>query len=105
MIGGQPLLVGRFFFEATFGSWAAFSDTLVKATPLILVGLACTVAFTMKLWNIGAEGQFYLGAFGASLVVLVPLVPPDSPRYRCHRQMIIMGLLFGAAVGVSFPAF
>ena len=57
------------------------SDTLVKATPLILVGLACTVAFRMKLWNIGAEGQFYIGAFFASLVVvLLPIVPADSSR-------------------------
>ncbi len=51
MIGGEPLRVGKYFFEATFGSWAVFSDTIVKATPLILVGLACTVAFKMKLWN------------------------------------------------------
>ncbi len=36
IIGGQPLLVGRYFYEATFGSWAVISDTLVKATPLIL---------------------------------------------------------------------
>lgn len=99
LIGGQPLVVGRFFYEATFGSWAAFSDTLVKATPLIFVGLACTVAFTMKLWNIGAEGQFYLGAFAASLVVLVPLVPPDSPRIVVISAMIVMGLLGGALWG------
>ncbi|MCF6277419.1 MAG: ABC transporter permease, partial [Anaerolineales bacterium] len=63
IIGGDPLRVLKFFFSATFGSWAVFSDTLVKATPLIMVGLACSVAFKMKLWNIGAEGQFYAGAF------------------------------------------
>ena len=99
LIGGQPLLVGRFFFEATFGSWAVFSDTLVKATPLIMVGLACAVAFKMKLWNIGAEGQFYAGAFGASLVVLVPLVPAGSPKVVVIGAMIIMGLIGGAVVG------
>lgn len=99
IIGGQPLLVGKFFFDATFGSWAVFSDTLVKATPLILVGLACTVAFKMKLWNIGAEGQFYIGAFGASLVVLVPLVPPDSPKFVVIGSMIIMGMVGGAIWG------
>ena len=79
-IGGEPLLVLKFFFSATFGSWPVFSDTLVKATPLIMVGLACTVAFKMKLWNIGAEGQFYMGAFFASLVVLIPMVPLGPPR-------------------------
>ncbi|HEX6384254.1 MAG TPA: ABC transporter permease [Anaerolineae bacterium] len=99
LIGGQPLVVIRFFFEATFGSWAALSDTMVKATPLILVGLACAVAFKMRLWNIGAEGQFYIGAFSASLVVLVPLVPLDSPRVVVIGAMIVMGLLGGALWG------
>jgi ABC-type uncharacterized transport system permease subunit len=104
LIGGQPLLVGKFFYQATFGSWAAISDTLVKATPLIFVGLACTIAFTMKLWNIGAEGQLYLGAFGASLVVLVPLVPPESPRFVVIGAMVVMGLLGGALWGL-IPGF
>ena len=51
---------------------ASSRDTLVKATPLILTGLACSLAFRMRLWNIGAEGQFLLGAWGASAVVLAP---------------------------------
>jgi len=99
LIGGEPLRVAGFFFSATFGSWPVFSDTLVKATPLIMVGLACTVAFKMKLWNIGAEGQFYLGAFGASLVVLVPLVPLSTPKYIVISLMIVMGMVFGAFWG------
>lgn len=99
IIGGQPLVVLKFFFEATFGSWPVFSDTLVKATPLIMVGLACTVAFKMKLWNIGAEGQFYIGAFAASLVVLVPLVSPESPKVLVIGAMVIMGMIGGAIWG------
>ena len=99
LIGGQPLVVLRFFYEATFGSWPVVSDTLVKATPLIMVGLACAVAFKMKLWNIGAEGQFYMGAFGASLVVLIPLVPPDSPKIVIIGAMVIMGMIGGAVWG------
>ena len=102
IIGGQPLVVAKFFFNATFGSWAVFSDTLVKATPLILVGLACTVAFKMKLWNIGAEGQFYIGAFAASLVVLVPLVPLTSPKFVIIGTMVVMGMVGGAIWGF-FP--
>jgi simple sugar transport system permease protein len=99
IIGAEPIKVFRFFFDATFGSWPVISDTLVKATPLILVGLACTVAFTMKLWNIGAEGQFYFGAFFASLVVLIPIVPPDSPKIVIIGAMIFMGLVGGAVWG------
>lgn len=99
LIGGEPLRIATFFYEATFGSWAVFSDTLVKATPLIMIGLACAIAFRMKLWNIGAEGQFYLGAFAASLVVLIPLVPPESPKVVVIGAMIIMGMIGGAAWG------
>jgi ABC-type uncharacterized transport system permease subunit len=99
LIGGEPLRVAQFAYEATFGSWGVLSDTLVKATPLILVGLACAIAFQMKLWNIGAEGQFYMGAFAATMVVMVPLVPPDSPRAVVIGAMIIMGLLGGAVWG------
>ncbi|MBK9051049.1 MAG: ABC transporter permease [Chloroflexi bacterium] len=98
-IGGDSIRVLRFFYEATFGSWGTFSDTLVKATPLIMVGLACTVAFKMRLWNIGAEGQFYAGAFASSLVVLVPLVPPESPRIIVLAAMLVMGMVGGALWG------
>ncbi len=99
VIGGDPLKTATFFWNATFGSWPVFSDTLVKATPLIMVGLACSVAFKMKLWNIGAEGQFYLGAFFASLVVLVPILPPESPRWLVLLTMVIMGMIGGAVWG------
>jgi ABC-type uncharacterized transport system permease subunit len=102
-IGGEPLRVLKFFFTATFGSWPVFSDTLVKATPLIMVGLACSVAFKMKLWNIGAEGQFYLGAFAASLVVLIPMVDLETtPKFIVIGLMVIMGMIGGAIWGF-FP--
>lgn len=99
LIGANPLLVYQFFYKATFGSWPALSDTIVKATPLIMVGLACAVAFKMKLWNIGAEGQFYLGAFFASIVVLIPIVPPDSPKWLVLTAMVVMGMIGGAIWG------
>ncbi|KAA3656482.1 MAG: ABC transporter permease [Chloroflexi bacterium] len=104
IIGGNPLRIARFFYQATFGSWATFSDTMVKATPLILVGLACAIAFKMKLWNIGAEGQFYIGAFAASLVVLVPFVSPETPKIIVIGLMAIMGMLGGAIWGF-FPGY
>ena len=50
---------------ASLGSWFALSETLTRATPLILTGLAVAVAFRARLWNIGAEGQLYLGAVTA----------------------------------------
>lgn len=100
LIGGDSLRVLKFFFTATFGDWAVFSDTMVKATPLIMVGLACAVAFKMKLWNIGAEGQFYMGAFFSSLVVLIPMVNLETtPKFIVIALMAIMGMIGGAIWG------
>ncbi len=49
-------------YKGAFGSYKAIIETLVKATPLILTGLAVAVAFRGKIWNIGAEGQLWAGA-------------------------------------------
>ena len=51
-----------------FGSLFAWTETLTRATPLILTGLAATVAFRARLFNIGAEGQLYAGALAAVAV-------------------------------------
>lgn len=63
---------------ASFGSWFALSETLTRATPLILTGLAVAVAFRARLWNIGAEGQLYIGAVTAVILGTgaVPAPPP-----------------------------
>ena len=76
---------------AAFGSVGVISDTLVKATPLILTGLACSIAFRMRLWNIGAEGQFLLGAWGASAVVLAPILPAGTPAIVVIPVMMLAG--------------
>lgn len=63
---GAP--VGRTYaliFEGGFGSRFAWSETLTRATPLMLTGLAAAIAFRAHLYNIGAEGQLYLGALAA----------------------------------------
>jgi general nucleoside transport system permease protein len=58
-------------WDGAFGSWYALtSATLVRAVPLILVGLAITVAFRAGALNIGGEGQFYAGAIAATWVGL-----------------------------------
>ncbi len=94
--GGDPFRSYAHIARASFGSLGVFSDTIVKATPLILVGLACSVAFRMKLWNIGAEGQFYLGAFGASAVILIPVLPENSPTWLFILVTMIAGMTAGA---------
>ena len=54
--------------QGAYGSVFALSETLTRAIPLMLTGLAATVAFKAKLFNIGAEGQLYVGALAAVAV-------------------------------------
>ncbi len=97
--GGNPWATYAHIASASFGSVGVLSDTMVKAIPLMLVGLACTIAFRMKLWNIGAEGQFYIGAFGASAVVLTPLLNSKAPQWQFIIAMVLVGMACGAIWG------
>jgi simple sugar transport system permease protein len=73
LAGGLIALSGAPVFEAygriaigAFGSKLAITETLTRATPLILTGLAAAVAFRAQVWNIGAEGQLYAGALAVA---------------------------------------
>lgn len=66
-LSGAPVLeaYGR-IAQGAFGSRLAITETLTRATPLILTGLAAAVAFRAQVWNIGAEGQLYIGALAVA---------------------------------------
>ena len=71
LAAGAP--VGRTYgllLQGAFGSVFAWSETLTRAVPLLLTGLAAAVAFRARLFNIGAEGQLYAGAPAASTSTL-----------------------------------
>jgi len=72
--GANPLKAYRLILTGAFGSRLGLSETLTRTTPLILTGLAAAVAFRARLWNIGAEGQFYLGALAVPAFCMLPLV-------------------------------
>ena len=94
LAGVDPLAAYRELFSDPFGSGFGLTETLVKATPLILTGLAVLVPARMRLWNIGAEGQFQLGAIGATAVALfTPLgrTPVAVPA------ILLAGMAAGAA--------
>jgi simple sugar transport system permease protein len=82
-------------WEGAFGSWYAItSATLVRSVPLIVIGLGIAVAFRGGALNIGAEGQFYAGAIGATWVGLhvagrVPVIAVPA--------VLAAGVLAGAA--------
>lgn len=68
--GVNPLEAYRAILLDAVGSLYGLSETLVKTTPLIFTGLGVSLAFRMQIWNIGAEGQLYVGAMAASGVAL-----------------------------------
>ncbi len=68
---GKPSLGGIWLlFKGAYGSRWALEDCLVKAVPIFLCSLGVAVAFRLQIWNIGAEGQFALGAVGATWMAL-----------------------------------
>lgn len=99
LIGTDPWHVYRRMALVAFGDAYGWSDTTIKATPLILAGLGVSIAFRMRLWNIGAEGQLFLGAFMASGVALHWL-PPETPKPLLLTAMALAGFLGGALWGL-----
>jgi general nucleoside transport system permease protein len=96
--GLNPWALYRRMAITAFGSAYGWSDTTIKATPLILAGLGVSIAFRARLWNIGAEGQLFLGAFLATGVALHWL-PPDTPQPLMLLGMAVAGFVGGAAWG------
>lgn len=99
--GANPIEAYGEMIKGVFGSVFAVTEMLTRATPLIFTGLAAALAFRAKLWNIGAEGQLYLGAMAAvaigsglldvSGLLLVPLI-------------VVLGAAAGAA-GMMAPTY
>jgi simple sugar transport system permease protein len=89
--GHDPLHTYRRLFDAAFVGSAAWTDTLVSATPLLFTGLAAAAAFRMQLFNIGAEGQLYLGAIcGAGIAIWL------GPRHATALTILAMVACGGA---------
>ena len=103
MAGGLIALTGAdvvaafgLILQGAFGSRLGLTETLTRATPLILTGLAAAVAFRARLWNIGGEGQFYIGALAVAAFGLLPGVAQAPPALA-----ILACLIAGALGGVA----
>ena len=94
--GHPPLATFRRLFDAAFLADGALSNTLISATPLAFTGLAAAVAFRMRLFNIGAEGQLYFGAIGAAGAAIYL---DGQSTLVIVAAMIVVGAARGAAWG------
>ena len=105
--GHEPLAVYRLMVEEAFGGQRRIAATLTAATPLLLTGLAAAIAFRAGIFNVGAEGCFYLGGLVAAVrrlrlrragpsALLIPLAL-GARRDRRRRLVDRAGLLRGRA--------
>ncbi|ULQ60919.1 ABC transporter permease [Brucepastera parasyntrophica] len=92
IMGYNPLDIYAKIISGSLGTAYRFRETVNKAIPLTVLSLGTAVAFRMRFWNIGAEGQFYLGAYGASLIAFGF---PDLPAFVLLPLMFIAGFIFG----------
>lgn len=90
--GMSPLLMLQKALKSTLGSSYGLQQALVLATPLIFCGLSVAVGLRMNLWNIGAEGQLFIGAWATTWVGL--FIP--GPPALILPLMVIAGALAGA---------
>ena len=97
----NPIEAYGALWEGAFGSTNAIAETLVKATPLLLVGLGICISFRGDVINIGGEGQMVIGAIFATLL---GLTLTDWPGWAVIPLSMLAGFLGGAIWGVS-PVF
>jgi len=88
-----------YFIEPVTTLWS-IEELIVKAAPLVLIGVGLAVCFRANLWNIGAEGQLTVGAlFGSA----IPILAPQWESALVLPAMIVLGALGGALYG-AIPA-
>lgn len=101
LLGLNPFQVYLEMVKGAFGTTYRLQQTIVVAIPLVITSLGIAVAFKMKFWNIGAEGQIMIGAFFASYLALNYQNVP-KPLLLC--MMLGAGFLGGGLWGL-IPAF
>lgn len=92
LLGYNPITVYTNIVKGAVTNKYRITQTINKAIPLTILSLGVAVAFKMKFWNIGAEGQLYMGAIGASYIALFC---PDLPIYIMLPAMMLVGILCG----------
>lgn len=100
-IGYNPFSVYGTIIKGAFSTSMAFQATVKVMIPLLISSLGVTLAFKMKFWNIGAEGQIIAGAICASYFALFHA---DLPHFLLMIIMFVAGIIGGGLYGL-IPAF
>lgn len=90
--GADPWTAYSELARGAFGGKRQIQETILRSTPLLIMGLGMAVAFRARVWNIGGEGQFLIGAlFGA----FIGLTFPELPSPLLLVLMVLAGVLGG----------
>ena len=101
VMGVNPVQAYSAMFQGAFGNISGFTQTLVKATPLLLVGLGVTIAFRGGVINIGGEGQILVGGLAATaLAVGLPTVSGWVLLPGCLLVATLAGAVWGGIPGI-----
>lgn len=98
--GANPLEAYAEMARGAVGSVGSLSTTGVRMTPILLTGLAVAISFRAGVFNVGAEGQLYLGAGLATIIALMPLGIPAP----LHALLALLGGGLGGALWIAIPA-
>lgn len=90
--GVNPLLAYQALFDGAFGNLNSIAESLIVATPLALAGIGVTIAFRAGVFNVGAEGQLYIGAIASTYV---GLKFANLPGYLLIPLMMLTAMLAG----------
>lgn len=101
ILGTNPLQAIHAFFIEPISTLDGLAELLVKATPLVLIGIGLSLGFQANIWNIGAEGQLTLGAIFGGVLALA-FFDVDTPLLL--PAMLIAGIIGGMA-WAAIPAF
>lgn len=94
LLGHAPAAVLATWFEGAAGNGVRLAMSLQEACPLLLTGLAAAVAFRCGVWNIGAEGQFLLGA--VTMVAFGTVLLPPGPGWLALPSILLLSVGAGA---------
>lgn len=101
VMGFNPFKVFSGMLKGSFGSAYRIRQTIIKAVPLVITAVGISVAFKMQFWNIGGEGQIFMGAFGAALVALnLSALPKPLLLLLMAISAVIFGALWALISGI-----
>jgi simple sugar transport system permease protein len=102
VLGFNPIRVFTEIVNGSIGTQMRLSQTILKAIPLVITSMGILIAFKMKFWNIGGEGQIMMGAMGAAYIALN--FSPDLPKLAMLVLMAVAAVICGG-IWAFIPAF